>query len=135
MTATEAESRRGLLLVDDHAIVREGLKRVLEPLAEEWIVTEVGAAFQALDCLRLQQIHLAIVDLSLPGMTGLELIQRIRAGYPAVKVLVLSSHAEEQYALRAFKVGANGYVTKDSAAAELVAAVRKVSGGGTFVSA
>lgn len=126
--------RQGLLLVDDHAIVREGLKRVLEPLAEEWTVTEASTAFQALDSLRQMPVHLAIVDLSLPGMGGLDLIQRIRAEYPTVKVLVLSSHAEEQYALRAFKAGASGYVTKDTAAAELVAAVRKVAAGGTYVS-
>jgi DNA-binding NarL/FixJ family response regulator len=70
----------------------------------------------------------------MPGMNGLELIRRIKAEYTSVAVLVLSMHAEEEYALRAFKSGANGYLTKDSAAAELVAAVRKVAAGGTFVS-
>jgi DNA-binding NarL/FixJ family response regulator len=133
--STNPDSRRGLLLVDDHAIVREGLKRVLASLSGEWVVYEVETAFKALDCLRLHPVHLAVVDLSLPGMSGLDLIQRIRDNYPAVKVLVLSSYAEEQYALRAFKAGASGYVTKDTAAAELVVAVRKVAGGGTFISA
>ena len=125
----------GLLMVDDHTIVREGLKRVLDPIANNWEITEAGTGFQALECLRRQHFDLAIVDLSMPGMSGLELIRRIKADYPSVAVLVLSMHAEEQYALRSFKAGADGYLTKDSAAAELVAAVRKVASGGAYVTA
>ena len=124
-----------VLLVDDHTIVREGLRRILEAVADQWQIIEAGSGFQALECLRGQPIGLAIVDLSMPGMSGLELIKRIRAEYPKVVVLVLSMHAEEQYALRAFRAGANGYVTKDTASAELVAAVRKVAGGGAYVTA
>jgi DNA-binding NarL/FixJ family response regulator len=124
---------RELLLVDDHTIVREGIKRILEPVAAEWAVTEAATAFQALECLRRKRFALAIVDLSMPGMTGLELIRRIKAEYPSVAVMVLSMHAEEQYAMRAFKAGANGYLTKDSAASELVAAINKVASGGTYV--
>jgi DNA-binding NarL/FixJ family response regulator len=123
------------LLVDDHTIVREGVRRILEPIAGEWTITEAGTAFQALECLRRQPFALAIVDLSMPGMTGLELIRRIKSEYPSVAVLVLSMHAEEQYALRAFKAGANGYLTKDSAPSELLAAVRKVASGGAYVTA
>lgn len=128
-------SRKGLLLVDDHTIVREGLKRILEAVADEWQITEAGGGFQALECLKRAPFGMAIVDLSMPGMSGLELIRRLKSEYPAVAVLVLSMHAEEQYALRAFRAGANGYVTKDSAAAELVAAVRKVASGGAYVTA
>jgi DNA-binding NarL/FixJ family response regulator len=124
-----------VLLVDDHTIVREGLKRILETAADDWEITEAGSGFQALECLRRAAFRIAIVDLSMPGMSGLELIKRIRAEFPDVVVLVLSMHAEEQYALRAFRAGANGYVTKDSASAELVAAVRKVATGGAYVSA
>jgi len=120
-----------MLLVDDHAIVREGLKRVLDPIGGDLIEAETG--FQALQFLREGKFDLALVDLSLPGMTGLELIRRIKAEFSGVRVLVLSMHAEEQYALRAFKVGADGYVTKDIAARELVGAVRKVAAGGTYV--
>jgi DNA-binding NarL/FixJ family response regulator len=112
-----------LLLVDDHAIVREGLRRVLEPIASQWHLSEAASAHEALDCLRRQPFALAIVDLAMPGMTGLDLITRIRSGFPAVKVLVLSMQAEEQYGMRAFKAGA-----------ELVAAVGKVAAGGTYVS-
>lgn len=123
-----------LLIVDDHAIVREGLKRVLESTAAGWQVAEAEGGFQALDLLRHQAFDLAIIDLSMPDMSGLELLRRIRLDHPPLKVLVLSMHAEEQYAVRAFRAGANGYVTKDSAARELAAAVRKVAGGGAYVS-
>ncbi len=123
-----------LLLVDDHSIVREGLKRVLTSSDNPWDITEAGTGFQALDLLRRQEFDLTIADLSMPGMNGLELIRRIRASFPAVAVLVLSMHGEEQYAMRAFKAGAKGYVTKDTAAEELVAAVHKVASGGAYVS-
>jgi len=123
-----------LLLVDDHTVVREGLKRLLDPQARQWSITEAGTGFQALECLRRQPFDLAIVDLSMPGMSGMELIARIKAEFPAVAVLVLSMHGEEQYAMRAFQAGAKGYVTKDSASTELVEAVRKVAMGGVFVS-
>jgi DNA-binding NarL/FixJ family response regulator len=124
-----------LLLVDDHTIVREGLRRILEATGEGFLIVEASSGFQALECLRQQPFRLAIVDLSMPGMSGLDLIHRIKSEYPRVAVLVLSMHAEEQYALRAFKAGANGYVTKDSAAEELVRAVRKVLAGGAYVTA
>jgi len=124
-----------LLLVDDHTIVREGLKRILEATGEGWVITEESSGFQALERLRRASFDLAIIDLSMPGMSGLELIQRLHREFPQLPVLVLSMHAEEQYALRAFKSGAKGYVTKDSAAAELVQAVHKVVRGGAFVTA
>ena len=124
-----------ILLTDDHAIVREGLKRILEGTDQAWLMAEASTGFQALELMRRQPVDLAIVDLSMPGMSGLELIKRIKSDFPQVGVLVLSMHAEEQYALRAFKAGANGYVTKDGAATELVAAVRKVAAGGAYVTA
>lgn len=124
-----------LLLVDDHTVVREGLKRLIDPETNRWSITEAGTGFQALECLRRQPIDLAIVDLSMPGMSGLELTRRIKLEFPSVAVLILTMHSEEQYAIRVLQAGANGYVTKDSAAAELVAAVRKVAAGGVFLSA
>ncbi len=134
MNPATSQPRFGLLMVDDHTIVREGLKRILEPIAHQWAITEAGTGFQALEFLRNGRFNLAIVDLSMPGMSGLDLIRRVKSEHPAVAVLVLSMHGEEQYALRAFKAGANGYVTKDSASTELVAAVRRVAAGGTYVS-
>jgi DNA-binding NarL/FixJ family response regulator len=132
---TPPQQGLSLLLVDDHTVVREGLKRLLDPQANAWSITEASSGYQALECLRKQAFDLAIVDLSMPGMSGLDLIGRIRREFPKVAVLVLTMHAEEQYAMRAFQAGASGYVTKDSASDELVAAVRKVAGRGVFVTA
>ena len=122
-----------LLVVDEHTVVREGLRRVLEGCDQGWLVLEAASGFQALERLREQRISVLVTDLSMPGMNGLELIRRARSEFPAIAILVLSMHAEDQYALRAFKSGANGYLTKDSAAAELVSAVCKVAGGGAYV--
>ena len=132
--ATAAVGLKELLLVDDHAVVREGLKRMLEPIANEWCVSEVSTGHQALEQLQQHDFKLVIVDISMPGMSGLELVKRIKAERPATAILVLSMHAEEHYAVRAFKAGANGYLTKDSAPTELIAAVRKVASGGVYVS-
>ena len=122
-----------LLLVDDHAVVREGIKRVVENTGPGWSVAEAATGFEALDALRREAFDVAVVDLSMPGMSGLDLTRRIKAEFPHVGVLMLSMHAEDAYALRAFRSGANGYLTKDSAATELAAAVRKVASGGTYV--
>ncbi len=122
-----------ILIVDDHAIVREGLVRILEGTGRGWRVAEAASGFQALEWLRRHQATLAIVDLSMPGMSGLDLIARLRKEFARLRVLVLSMHAEEQYALRAFQAGAHGYVTKDRAPAELVDAVAKVAAGGAYV--
>ena len=130
---TVANPALRLLLVDDHTIVREGLKRVLDPPGSGWALTEAVTGFEALEILRAHEVDLALVDLSMPGMNGLELLRRIKTEFPDVRVLVLSMHAEEQYALRAFKAGADGYVTKDIAATELVRAVRRVASGGCYV--
>ena len=122
-----------VLLVDDHLLVREGLRRILESSGDDWVVTEASSGFQALDRLRAQRFDLVSVDLSMPGLSGLELTRRIKAEFPRVPVLVLSMHAEEGYALRAFQAGAGGYLTKDSAPEDLLAAMRKVGSGGTYV--
>jgi two-component system, NarL family, invasion response regulator UvrY len=124
-----------ILIVDDHAIVREGLVRILEGTGRGWQVAEATSGFQALEWLRRNEAGLVIVDLSMPGMSGLDLIARLHKELPRLRVLVLSMHAEEQYALRAFQAGAHGYVTKDRAPAELVDAVAKVAAGGAYVTA
>ena len=134
MTHDDAAPLR-ILIVDDHAIVREGLVRILEGTGRGWQVAEAASGLQALEWLRRNDAGLAIVDLSMPGLPGLELIRRLKAEFPRLRVLVLSMHAEEQYALRAFQAGAHGYVTKDRAPAELVDAVSKVAGGGAYVTA
>jgi len=122
-----------ILIADDHAIVRKGLLYVLNGSGKGWTIHEAGDGFEALDFLRRHPVDLVIADLSMPGLSGLDLIKRIRDEYESLKVLVISMHAEDQYALRAFKAGANGYVTKDRAASELVTAVEKVAAGGAYV--
>lgn len=124
-----------LLIVDDHAIVREGIRRILGAAVEGWTVADAGNGFEALDVLRSRPIDVALVDLSMPGMSGIELTRRIKAEFPRVGVLMLSMHVEEEYAVRAFKNGASGYLTKDSAATELVTAVRRIASGRTYVTA
>lgn len=113
--------------------MREGLERILGDAEEGWRTVAAVDGFDALRVLGRESIDLAIVDLAMPGMGGLDLIKRIRAEHPEVVVLVLSMFAQEQYALRAFRAGAMGYVTKDGAGRELVTAVRKVAAGGAYI--
>ncbi len=115
--------------------MREGLERILREADAGWRTLAAGNGFEALQFLARGQIDLVLVDLSLPRMGGLDLIRRIRDSHPAVPVLVLSMFAQEQYALRAFKAGAKGYVTKDTAGRELVTAVRKMVAGGAYIPA
>ena len=131
--ADEATAVR-ILVVDDHAVVRAGLMRLVEAADEPWRLDEAAGGHQALEAMRRQPADLVVADLSMPGMNGLELIRRLRTEHPGTKVVVLSMHAEEEYAMRAFRAGANGYVAKDSAGEELVAAVRRVLAGGAWVS-
>lgn len=123
-----------ILVADDHAIVREGLKRLLESGARAWKVVEAGSGFEALELLRRQRFDLATFDLSMPGMSGLDLLARVREMHPGMPVMILSMRAEAQFALRALQAGARGYVTKDTASRDLVAAVEKVVAGGVYVS-
>ena len=120
-----------ILVVEDE----DKLRRVIE-LQLKGAGFEVEQAGSAEDALKLaDRADVILTDLRLPGMTGLELVRRIKTEFTGVRVLVLSMHAEEQYALRAFKAGANGYVTKDIAATELVGAVNRVAAGGVYVTA
>ena len=124
---------RRVLLVEDHQIVRDGLKTLLR----EQAITVFGEASTAADALSLardEQWDLAVVDISLGGRSGLDVVREIKQIRPKVPVLVLSMHSEEQYARRAYKAGAAGYITKDSPRAELASAIAKVIGGGRYVS-
>ena len=124
---------RRVLLVEDHQIVRDGLKTLLR----EQAITVFGEASTAADALALareEEWDLAVVDISLGGRSGLDVVREIKQIRPKVPVLVLSMHSEEQYARRAYKAGAAGYITKDSPRAELASAIAKVIGGGRYVS-
>ena len=132
MNAASIAPRR-MLLVDDHSIVREGIKKVLAPLAAQWELAEAEDGRSALEQLRQQAFDLVVLDISLPGMNGLELIPRIRAQYPQLPILVQTMHAEEHYAMRVLAAGANGYLTKSRAGADLLKAVDKVASGGCYL--
>jgi DNA-binding NarL/FixJ family response regulator len=123
-----------LLLADDHTLVREGLKRILSSASDIEVAAEASNGDRTLAFVRQNDYALALVDLSMPGLSGLDLIKRLKLEKPKLRILVLSMHGESQYAARALKAGASGYLTKDSAAGQLVGAIRKVAGGGVHIS-
>jgi two-component system, NarL family, invasion response regulator UvrY len=123
-----------LLMVEDHAIVREGLKLILEGLPDIHVAGEAGNAAEALKLVRKLSLDLVLLDISLPGQSGLDLLKLIKAEQPDLCVLVLSMYPEDQYALRVLKAGAAGYLTKESAPEQLVGAIRKVAHGGKYIS-
>jgi DNA-binding NarL/FixJ family response regulator len=123
-----------VLLADDHTLVREGLKQLLAAAEGVEVVGEAADGDQALAMVRANDYDLAVLDLSMPGLSGVDLVKRVKQEKPKLKVLVLSMHGERQYAARALKAGASGYLTKDSAAAQLVAAIRKIAAGGVQIS-
>ncbi len=122
-------------IADDHTIVREGLKQLLSASSDLEVVGEARDGHEALKIVRENDVDVLLVDLSMPGRSGMELIKLAKAEKPRLRVLVLSMHAEQQYAVRAIRAGASGYLTKDSATTQLVSAIRKVAGGGAFISA
>jgi len=123
-----------VLIADDHSVVRHGLKQILADTNDMEVVAEAANGAEVLERLRVIGVDIVVLDLSMPGISGLEVIRQIRKEYPKIAVLVLSVHSEEQYAVRVMKVGASGYVTKDSAPEELVKALRCASCGRKYVS-
>ena len=122
-----------IVVADDHPIVREGLKQLLSATSDLAVVGEAQNGREALERVRALDFDVLLLDMSMPGRSGIELIKQVRAEKPKLRVLVLSMHEEEQYAVRAIKAGACGYLTKESATAQLVSAIRKVAGGGAFI--
>ena len=123
-----------VLLVDDHAIVRNGVRLMLSSESDIVVQGEAANAQDALHLVRQQDFNVALVDIAMPGKNGLELLRLLRAEKPKLAVLILSTYSEEVYAVRALKLGAAGYLTKDSPASALVAAVRKAASGGKYLS-
>jgi DNA-binding NarL/FixJ family response regulator len=123
-----------IIIADDHTIMREGLKQLLSAAADLSIVGEARDGHEVMQRVRETEFDLLLLDMSMPGKSGIELIKQVRGEKPRARILVLSMHEEEQYAIRAIRAGAAGYLTKDSAAAQLVSAIRKVAGGGAFIS-
>jgi len=124
-----------ILIADDHAIVREGVKLIVKTLPEVKQIDEAADGKEALSKLIKTHYDLAILDISMPEITGLDLLQQIKIHNIETRVLILSFHPQEQYAVRAFKLGAAGYLSKDSAFDEMAMAIRKIAAGGKYVSA
>lgn len=124
-----------VLIADDHAVVRQGLKQILELDRAAEVVGEAKNGNEALQLARKVEWDLAILDYSMPGRSGLDLIKDIKREYPKRPVLILSMHPEELHATRVLKAGGAGYINKESASEELLTAIRKVMNGGRYVSA
>src|SRR6266511_17316 len=123
-----------ILITDDHAVVRKGLRQILADEFKKAAFAEAGNASEALDRIRKEAWDVVVLDITMPGRSGLEALKEIREARPKLPVLVLSMHPEDQFAVRVLKSGAAGYMTKESAPEELVGAVKKVLAGGRYVS-
>ena len=123
-----------VLLADDHSIVRAGLRRLVEDAGDMVVVAEAADGREAIKKVQECLPDVAVIDLSMSGMDGLEVVQRLFSTHPKLPVLILTMHEEEQYVVRAIEAGAMGYVTKRSAAEQLLKAIRKVHGGGRYLS-
>ena len=124
-----------VLIADDHAVVREGLKGIVAQNDDMAVVGEAGTGHEVLEFLRSRECDVVLLDLSMPGKDGLDTLKELRLARPRLPVLILSVYPEDQYAVRLLRAGAAGYLTKESAPEELVAAIRKVSRHGRYVSA
>ena len=123
-----------VLLADDHSIVRAGLRRLVEDAGDMVVVAEAADGREAISKVQESLPDVVVIDLSMPGMDGLEVVGRLLSRDPKLPVLILTMHEEEQYVVRAIEAGAMGYVTKRSAAEQLLKAIRKVHAGGRFLS-
>jgi DNA-binding NarL/FixJ family response regulator len=124
-----------IVMADDHAIVREGLKRIVASADDMEVAGEAGDGVEVMRLVRETEFDVLVLDLSMPGRSGMELIKLVKSERPPLRILVLSMHQEMQYAVRAIKSGASGYMTKESAPAQLVLALRKIAAGGAYISA
>ncbi len=124
-----------VLLADDHSIVRAGLRRIVEEDDEIEVVAEAADGNEAIKQVRKKCPDVAVIDISMPGMDGLEVVSRLHSYFPELPVLILTMHEEEQYVVRAIEAGAMGYITKQSAPEQLVGAIRKVHAGSRFLTA
>lgn len=123
-----------ILIVDDHAVVRMGLAKIIEFNNDLKVTAQAGSAEEALKILLSAKFDVVVLDISLPGRSGLDIIKDILAIHPRVKIIMLSMYKEMQFAVRAFKAGASGYLTKEMAPDEIGKAIKKVSAGGKYIS-
>ena len=123
-----------ILIADDHAIVREGLKQIVAEESDMEVTGEAANADKVFEILRTNNFDIAIIDINMPGKSGLDLLKDLKIQQPKLPVLILSMYGEEQYGIRALKAGALGYLRKVSAPNELVTAIRKIVSGGKYIS-
>jgi len=123
-----------ILLADDHAIIRDGLRQIIADTDDLTVAGEAVNGSEVLARVRERNWDILVLDISMPGKSGLELIKQIKIERPKLPILIFSMHDEEQYALRALRAGAAGYLTKDSDARQLLTVIRKVAGGGVYLS-
>jgi len=124
-----------VLIADDHAVVRHGLRQILDETPDMRVAGEAATPVELLEKVRAKVGDVLVLDLSMPGRSGLDMLKNVKRERPLLPVLVLSMHPEDQYAGRVLKAGAAGYLPKETAADCLVKAIRKVSGGGRYISA
>ena len=123
-----------VVVVDDHAVVREGIKRIVSESGGMTVSGEASDGHEAIRVIKNQPCDVVLLDITMPNKNGLDVLKELHAESPRLPVLVLSMHGEDQYAIRVLRAGAAGYLTKDSAPAKLVQAIRKVVRGGKYVS-
>jgi DNA-binding NarL/FixJ family response regulator len=123
-----------VLLADDHAMVRAGLKEILADTGDITVAAEATNGQEVMARVRDADYDVAVLDMSMPGRSGIELIKQVKDEKPKLRILILTMHSEQQYAVRALKAGASGFLTKEAAADQLVAAIRKIAAGGAYVS-
>jgi two-component system invasion response regulator UvrY len=123
-----------VLLVDDHALFRQGLREVLAKAPDIRVSAEAGSYAQAIEMLRANDINVVVADLSMPGRDGIDLISHVKTSSPEVSILVLTMHEDSEYAARALRAGASGYVTKASTSDDLISAIRRIASGRSYVS-
>jgi len=123
-----------ILIADDHAIVRQGLKQIVTETPDMIVAGEASNGQELLNKIKENDYDVVVLDITMPGRDGMDVLKQLRSEKPELPVLMLSIHPEEQYALRALRAGASGYLTKESAPDELVVAIQKVSRGGKYIS-
>lgn len=124
-----------ILIADDHAIIRDGLKQIFSDTDDIVVAGEAANGHEVMVKIRQRDWDVLLLDMSMPGKNGFDLIRQIKSEKPVLPILILSMHAEEQYAVRALRAGASGYLTKESDSELLTAVIRKVAAGGVYVSA